>query len=214
MADTNVVLRCPNCGTVQGSTGECEACHESAVRHYCENHSPGRWLDEPVCEECALRPKTIAPKSSAPKSSAPKSTAPKSTSRKSSAGAGTPPVSTKSARRVPPPFTPEEWTVKPPPTAEPRRADTVSLEELFESLRAAGSRSRTSSREDMPSRLELPDLVRSRGVPAAFGCLKRLAVLAVIGAILFAMAAAWFFSSVIVVGIGSLPLLAPVLVVA
>jgi len=46
--------------------------------------------------------------------------------------------------------------------------------------------------------IELPTLVRIRGLPSAIGCLKRLFILAVIAAILFAMASAWFFSSVLV----------------
>jgi len=46
--------------------------------------------------------------------------------------------------------------------------------------------------------IELPTMVRIRGLPSAIGCLKRLFILAVIAAILFAMASAWFFSSVLV----------------
>ena len=54
---SDVVLRCPNCGTTQAMPGECEACHEADVRFYCPNHTPGRWLDGPLCAECALRAK-------------------------------------------------------------------------------------------------------------------------------------------------------------
>jgi hypothetical protein len=49
---SGVVLRCPNCGTTRGTPGECEACHEAQVRYYCTNHSPGRWLERPVCSQC------------------------------------------------------------------------------------------------------------------------------------------------------------------
>src|SRR5687767_1999535 len=56
----DAVLRCPNCGTTQASAGECEACHEANVRWFCPNHTPGRWLDGPVCAECAARPKREA----------------------------------------------------------------------------------------------------------------------------------------------------------
>jgi hypothetical protein len=49
---SGVVLRCPSCGTTKASLGECEACHESQVRYYCTNHSPGRWLDSPSCSQC------------------------------------------------------------------------------------------------------------------------------------------------------------------
>lgn len=59
---SDVVLRCPNCGTTQSSDGECETCHEARVRWFCVNHTPGRWLDGPVCAECAARPKRGAPR--------------------------------------------------------------------------------------------------------------------------------------------------------
>ena len=52
-ADRNmsgVVLRCPTCGTTQSHPGECDACFEGEVRYFCGNHSPGLWLDEPVCK--------------------------------------------------------------------------------------------------------------------------------------------------------------------
>jgi hypothetical protein len=49
---SGVVLRCPNCGTTQAGTGECEACHEAQVAYYCTNHSPGRWLKAPTCTQC------------------------------------------------------------------------------------------------------------------------------------------------------------------
>lgn len=50
-----VVLRCPSCGTTQGSLGECGACHEASVRYFCTNHSPGRWLDAASCSTCGAR---------------------------------------------------------------------------------------------------------------------------------------------------------------
>lgn len=52
---SGVVLRCPNCGTVRLAEGECEACHEAQVRHFCTNHSPGLWLNSGVCEQCGAR---------------------------------------------------------------------------------------------------------------------------------------------------------------
>jgi hypothetical protein len=45
-------------------------------------------------------------------------------------------------------------------------------------------------------RIELPAGTGIPGLPGALGCLKKLLVLALIGAILFALASAWFFSSV------------------
>ncbi len=50
-----VVLRCPHCGTTRAAPGECDACHEAAVRYYCTNHDPGRWLDAPACPACGAR---------------------------------------------------------------------------------------------------------------------------------------------------------------
>lgn len=51
----SVIQRCPSCGTTQNTPGECEACHESAVRFYCTNHEPGLWLDGRTCPTCAAR---------------------------------------------------------------------------------------------------------------------------------------------------------------
>ena len=56
-----VFLRCPNCGTTQSSAGECEACHEANVRYYCSNHTPGIWVDKPVCSRCGAKFGEIAP---------------------------------------------------------------------------------------------------------------------------------------------------------
>jgi hypothetical protein len=52
---SGVVLRCPHCGTTRATLGECEACHEADVRHYCTNHNPGVWLDGPVCKGCGAK---------------------------------------------------------------------------------------------------------------------------------------------------------------
>jgi len=52
---SSVVLRCSNCGTVQASAGQCEACHEAEVRYFCRNHNPGRWLDGPACNACGAQ---------------------------------------------------------------------------------------------------------------------------------------------------------------
>lgn len=47
----NVVMRCPSCGTTQGTAGECAACHEAQVRFFCTSHKV--WLDGPTCSWCA-----------------------------------------------------------------------------------------------------------------------------------------------------------------
>jgi len=52
---SDVVLRCPHCGTTQSHPGECEACGEAQVKNWCPNHPGGRWLDGPVCAECEAR---------------------------------------------------------------------------------------------------------------------------------------------------------------
>ena len=50
-----VLLRCPVCGTTQSQPGECDACAEGTVRYFCGNHSPGEWLDGPLCSDCGAR---------------------------------------------------------------------------------------------------------------------------------------------------------------
>lgn len=52
---SDVVIRCPNCGTTQATLGECEACHEAEARYFCPNHAPGRWIDGPTCPSCGAR---------------------------------------------------------------------------------------------------------------------------------------------------------------
>ena len=52
---SGVVLRCPNCGTTQSALGECDACHEAKVRHFCTNHTPGQWLQTPSCPKCGAQ---------------------------------------------------------------------------------------------------------------------------------------------------------------
>ena len=61
-----MVLRCPNCGTTQAARGECEACHESQVRYFCTNHSPGLWLKGPTCPSCAEAKGRASERPSAP----------------------------------------------------------------------------------------------------------------------------------------------------
>jgi hypothetical protein len=52
---SGVALRCATCGTTQDRPGECEACSDGEVRYFCGNHSPGLWLDEPVCTRCGAK---------------------------------------------------------------------------------------------------------------------------------------------------------------
>jgi hypothetical protein len=51
----SVVQRCPNCGTTQATSGECDACHEAQVGYFCANHTPGLWLSGPECPRCGAR---------------------------------------------------------------------------------------------------------------------------------------------------------------
>ena len=52
---SGVVWRCPKCGTTQSHSGECEACYDGQVRYFCSEHTPGLWLDEPICKECGAK---------------------------------------------------------------------------------------------------------------------------------------------------------------
>jgi predicted RNA-binding Zn-ribbon protein involved in translation (DUF1610 family) len=51
----SVVLRCPNCGTIQAMPGECDACHEAQVGYFCTNHNPGQWLTSSKCPQCGAQ---------------------------------------------------------------------------------------------------------------------------------------------------------------
>lgn len=212
---SGVVLRCPNCGTTQGAGGECEACHEATVRHYCTNHSPGRWLDGPVCEECALRPARVERPPRVP-SPAP---APADRARPGEVTGPRPPlVPRPPLSRGPAPRAPGPTVDPYPPAYEelPPRGTSISLEELLGALGGMRERARRGRDRELGDDRDVsreradwegggpgipsPGGARGRGMPAAVGCLKRLLVLALVGAILFALAAAWFFSGVIVIG--------------
>lgn len=52
---SSVALRCATCGTTQSHPGECEACFDGQVRYFCSNHSPGLWIDGPVCQRCGAK---------------------------------------------------------------------------------------------------------------------------------------------------------------
>ena len=63
---SGIVLRCPNCGTVQPTGGECEACREAQIRYFCTNHTPGLWLDSASCAKCGARFGDTAPARATP----------------------------------------------------------------------------------------------------------------------------------------------------
>jgi hypothetical protein len=94
---SGVVLRCPNCGTTRAAPGECEACHEAAVRYYCTNHSPGRWLDAPACPQCGARFGVAAgPAAALPRAPAP---VPARASAPRARDSAAPPAPTRATRR-------------------------------------------------------------------------------------------------------------------
>ena len=177
---SDVVLRCPNCGTTQPSSGECETCHEAEVKWFCPNHAPGRWLDGPACAECAARPKKReAPR---PRPATPPAPPPRNASR------GAPP--------------PE------PPVRDPtrelleallggRRRDPSDAEYGREVEPPAGWRVEppVTRRTGAP-----PPWSRGEGVPEIrmpripfLGCVGQLVKLAVILIILLVMGTCWFF---------------------
>lgn len=110
----SVIRRCPNCGTTQAISGDCQACHEAEVRYYCTNHTPGVWLDATSCPHCGSRlGATVREKSTAPPppvrrpAPAPVPARPR--------GSGAPPP-----LRSTPPFAPSS----PPPAPSPTSWDT------------------------------------------------------------------------------------------
>ena len=150
---SGVVLRCPSCGTTKAAPGECEACHEAQVRYYCTNHTPGRWLDSPLCPQCGSqfgvpeRRPAAPPPPARPRGPAPTPASPVPTRT---------PTSAPSRRRyIPwPPGGP--WGRRPLPDedaeARPRRdpfGDTLASR-LPELLREAARARRSAEAPEMP----------------------------------------------------------------
>jgi hypothetical protein len=158
---SGVALRCPNCGTAQSGPGECEACHEAAVRYFCTNHNPGRWLDGPACSECGARfgevraaPRATAgppPPRSAPASGRAARPSPGPT-HESPRGRTAPPArpeaSIESPASAPARTGRSPWPRRAPPPSEPRRSGP----DIF------------GEDADL-ARRRWPDLLRSRGRP-------------------------------------------------
>jgi cell division septation protein DedD len=105
---TGVVLRCPNCGTTQPVQGQCEACHEAAVKFFCTNHALGLWLEGSACPQCGARFGDPLPISPAPAPAEPPSVA--------APDAGIPPT-----RRPTLSEEPELWVRDTPVPMEPAR---------------------------------------------------------------------------------------------
>jgi hypothetical protein len=161
---TGVVLRCPNCGTVQATDGECEACHEAQVHYFCTNHTPGLWLDASSCAQCGARFGDVAPVATL---------APPTIDRGVRPG-----VTRKTGTTIPEPEA-VPWTTSPPDVEPSARAPSPWLEMLAAAARASAAR--RTERADYAD--EAP--VRTRGG----GCLKQLVLLALSLFGLFVLAA-------------------------
>jgi hypothetical protein len=183
---SRIVLRCPNCGTTQAGTGECEACHEARVSYYCTNHSPGHWLEAPTCPQCgarfgepspvakmppplATRPAPVTPERQPAPEPAPSGPWTRSAPRRGSSE----PVSPATVPPLPP-------SVREDPRAAEREAMTRRLRDIV-------MRGPAASRYPEVRRAELPDSRPARNVMAGF--IRRLMLLA-----FFFMAATFLLS--------------------
>jgi hypothetical protein len=160
---TDVVLRCPNCGTTQGLEGECEACHESDVRYFCGNHAPGRWIDAPPCPGCGAR--LARPGASTPPPASPPRRPEPLAPRPAPPPRATLPPMSRLPVEEPPAWIPPR---RPPPVAEPI-ADGV----LVAPPRRGGARRPPDERPELPR----------RGIPVV-GCLVRLVLVVALLAVL------------------------------
>ncbi len=180
---SDVVIRCPNCGTTQPSLGECEACHEADARYFCPNHAPGRWLDGPACAACGARftgrsagvPPTVPPM---PSPTAP----PRERAR--------PPVDPMPTRPAPPRArrAPMPPPAPPLPPREPVDATGGWVEVDDRAPWPPARRSRRPREAGWPADIPIPTV--RVGFGSVFGCLGRL-VSAVV--VLFVLAALAFF---------------------
>ena len=188
---SGVVVRCPNCGTTQAALGECEACHEAETRYFCPNHTPGLWLDAPACASCGARVGVAPPaaKKPAPRSGEggrrpPRATPPRDTPPPREA----PPSRRRRPREEPRPASPEEVWSGDVRTPERGEFDLFDVLEEMTAARTRGGRSVEAPLPPPPPVLEVP-----RAVSSAFGCLRRLVVIAVILIVLAVLAMFAFF---------------------
>ena len=163
-----VVLRCRTCGTTQEHPGECDVCSAGPVAYFCSDHSPGIWLDGPVCQACGVR-FGDAPAKPVGRSSSRSPSIPRSGTRPSRSGrpttAPTHPA-TPGVSRIPGPAVPPLPSIV---TDGDEGTDTPSLAELLVEMAEEGKRVRGTAAE-APSALR--PAPRS-GVPV-IGCLFRL----------------------------------------
>lgn len=160
---SDVVLRCPHCGTTQSHPGECEACGEAEVKYWCPNHPGGRWLDGPVCAECEAR------------------------ERRERDAAPRRPLPAPPARPLPPPPAPSRRRAPTPPPAAPMPPREVAEEPAgwsIPSLPFPLPRRRAEPTRGSPIPGEVVVAARRAGVGLLRGCLMLAFALAVI-AVLF-----------------------------
>jgi hypothetical protein len=191
---STLVLRCPQCGSVQRDNGECVTCREAAVRYYCPNHTPGRWLVAPSCPDCGATfhhgpkhagvpdvPGAIDADRDAP-GTVDATDVPFTIPPMAPPPLAPPPV-------APPPVAPPAPTLPPPrPRVEPRVVEPRVVEPRVVERREIEPRERTP--RGMPMEAPpIPDIIRV-GVASAGSCLMRLFIIALV---LVALAAAAFF---------------------
>ena len=162
---TGVVLRCPNCGTTQAVAGECEACHEADVRHFCPNHTPGRWLVGTACPDCGARVGRAPAGPASPPRRPPAATRP--------------PASIERPPRMPRPRDPagDAWGAPPEPVRRGDYDDAIEVGRVEPPIGWPGAR---------------PPTIHLRPLPI-LGCVGRLVMWVVTAIILLAMATCWFF---------------------
>jgi hypothetical protein len=186
---STVVLRCPQCGSVQRDNGECVTCREAAVRYYCPNHTPGRWLVTPSCPDCGANFHHGPTRGSVPDVpgaidadgdvldtvDAPE--VPFTIPPMAPPPLAPPPM-------APSPVAPPAPTLPPPrPRVEPRVVEPRVVER-----REIEPRERTP--RGMPMADPIPDIIKV-GVSSARTCLVRLVIIALV--LLALMAAAFFW---------------------
>lgn len=165
---SGVVLRCPNCGTIQPVEGQCDACHEAAVRFFCTNHTPGLWLEGSTCPQCGARFGDPVP--------SPAAHAPTAPPRAASPKVGVPPT-----RRSVEADEPDHWETGSATRVDPGRLGATGPDPFRILLGAMMSATRArSARAD---HFDYEDPARAR--PRGGCCLGRLLVLALL---LFALA--------------------------
>lgn len=180
---SSVALRCATCGTTQSHPGECEACFDGEVRYFCSNHSPGLWLDEPVCRRCSAKfgdaPRIESKPSSRSTPVLPATETRRAESRPPKSGGGVAPRHARPSR---------------PPVSGEGLEDTPTTPSLVELLVAMAGRTRARYKAE-EVRAHPPEEHVSKSLPIV-GCLVRLvlliiAVIALVLGGLFVLLSGW-----------------------